>query len=120
MIEIEAAGADNVLAFSAHGTVSAEDYERVIIPAVEDKLRTHHKIRLLYQLGADFKGYAPLAIWDDAKLGVRHLTAFEKIAIVSDVPWVIHAMKFFGLFVPCPVKVFSVDSLGEARIWARG
>jgi hypothetical protein len=119
MIKVIPDEADNVVAVSAHGTVSGEDYDKVLIPVIEERLKMHKKIRFLYHLGEDFSGYTPLAVWDDAKLGIQHLTAFEKIAVITEVPWVIQAVKFFGLFMPCPVKIFKNQSLAEARTWLR-
>jgi hypothetical protein len=42
---------DNVLGFEAKGEVTGDDYEQVLIPAVEKHLETAEKIRLLYVLG---------------------------------------------------------------------
>jgi hypothetical protein len=117
MIEIISDNEGNILTAAAHGTVTREDYEKVFIPAVEEKLRKHKKVRLLYHLGQDFTGYTIGAILDDAKLGVGHLTGFEKIAIVTDVHWVGEASRFFGVFIPCPVKIFRNDQLPEAKEW---
>ena len=107
----------NALVFSAHGVITGEDYEKVMIPAIEEKLKANAKIRFLYHLGSDFKGYTTAAIWDDAKLGCRFARFFEKIAVVTDVPWMVTAVKFCSLFVNCPVKIFSNKELVEARDW---
>jgi hypothetical protein len=45
---------DNVLAVSAEGKITGTDYETVLIPAIEEKLKTNKKIRMLYQLGSNF------------------------------------------------------------------
>jgi hypothetical protein len=119
MIEITSGMPDNVLAVSAHGMVTAQDYENVLLPAVDEALKRHRKIRFLFRTGEDFSGYTAGAMWDDAKLGVRHLTAFEKIAVVSDVPWLAHATKLFRFFIPCPVKIFSGEKLRDAEAWVR-
>ena len=37
---------DNVVALAAHGKVSHKDYELVVIPTVEEKIRMHAKVRL--------------------------------------------------------------------------
>lgn len=117
MIEIKAGSEDNIITAVAHGTVTDEDYKTKFIPAIEEKLKKYSKIRFLYHLGEDFSGYTLTAIWDDAKLGVEHLTKFEKVAIVTDVHWVSEAGRFFGLFIPCPVKVFGNDKLPDAKDW---
>jgi len=117
MIEIDTAMPGNILAAAAHGKVTAEDYEKVFIPAIEQKLKTHQKLRLLYQLGEDFSGYSLPAILKDAKVGIAHWSGFEKIAIVTDVNWVNDAVKFFGAFIPCAVKTFPNTQLAEAKAW---
>jgi hypothetical protein len=56
------------------------------VPAIDERLKVHKKVRLLYQLGEDFTGYKAEAIFDDAGLGVGHLTAFERFAVSTHVP----------------------------------
>jgi hypothetical protein len=63
MIEVIAHQSDKILAFTAHGQVTGKDYESVLIPAVEAKLQESRKIRLLYNLAADFTGFEPKALW---------------------------------------------------------
>ncbi len=77
----------------------------------------HKKIRFLYQLGDDFLGFSAEAMWDDAKLGFAHLTAFEAVAVVTDVHSIADAVKLFGFFMRCPVRVFGNKELAEAREW---
>jgi hypothetical protein len=117
MIEIIEGMPENVVAVRAIGKVTGEDYDNVLIPAIEDKLKKHKKIRVLYQLGSDFSGFTAEAMWDDAKVGIRHITGFEKIAIVSDVGWIVGAVKVFAFIIPCPVKIFSNEKLSDAKAW---
>ncbi len=119
MIEIISGTPDNILAVTAHGTVTAQDYDNVLLPAVDDVLKRHKKIRFLFRTAKDFSGYTAGAMWGDAKLGVRHLTAFEKIAVVSDVPWLVQATRLFRFLIPCPVKVFIGQKLPDAEAWIR-
>lgn len=117
MIEVTSNDQDNIVNAVAHGTVSWDDYEKIFLPAIEEKLKKHGKVRLLYHLGKDFSGYTLAAILDDAKLGVEHLTGFERIAIVTDVAWVSEASRIFGMFIPCPVKTFANAGAVEAKEW---
>ncbi len=109
---------NNVVALCAHGMVSHKDYERVVIPTVEEKIRLYSKVRFLFVLADDFEGYTAEAMWDDTKIGLQHLTAFEKIAVVTNTEWVKEAVRFFGFFVPCPVKVFPKEEIQSATAWA--
>jgi hypothetical protein len=117
MIEITSGIPENLIIATAHGKVTGEDYEKVLIPAIEAKLKTHKKIRFLYHFDKDFTGFTAEAIWDDAKIGLRHLTAFETVAVVTDVRWIVDSVRFFGFFMHCAVQVFSNDKLEEAKQW---
>lgn len=107
----------NVLGFKAIGTVTAKDYESVIIPTVESMFGQRGTIRFLYHLGEEFSGFEVGAMWDDTKLGLKHLAGWEKMALVSDVEWLRAAVKFFGLAIPGHVRVFHNRELAEAKQW---
>ena len=107
----------NTLGFVAKGTVTAHDYETVIIPAVEAAFARQDKIRLLYHLGQDFAGFETAAMWDDAKIGLKHLGGWERIAVISDIGWVRTGIKVFGLAIPGQVRVFHDSELAEAKQW---
>lgn len=108
---------ENVLGFTAKGEVNGADYESVIIPAVEQMLAQHEKIRLLYLLGTEFAGFDAKAIWDDAKVGLQHLKAWERVAVVTDVGWIQTAIKVFGFLMPGRLRVFGNNELAEANRW---
>lgn len=117
MIEVMTDLPDRVLGLRARGEVSAQDYKTVLVPAIEEKLTKHKKARLLYVLGDDFDGYTGGAAWEDAKVGMKHLTAFERVAVVTDVDWIEKMIKAFGFVMPGEVRVFDDDDLDEARLW---
>jgi hypothetical protein len=108
---------DDVLGFSAKGTVTVADYETVIIPAVEELFRRRDKVRFLYHLGKDFTGLEAAAAWDDAKLGLKHFRGWDRMAVVSDVEWIRAAVKVFGLAMPGHVRVFHDGELDDAVRW---
>jgi hypothetical protein len=107
----------NVLGFEAHGEVTAEDYETVLIPVIEGALDSYQKIRLFYQIGPDFHGFTAGAMWDDAKLGLKHLRAWEKVALVTDVEWLRKTIRCFAFMIPGQVKLFGNSEADEARHW---
>lgn len=108
---------DNVVGFEAVGEVRGNDYKDVLLPVLDAALQKQQKIRLLYVLGADFKGYSGGAMWQDTKLGFEHLRAWEKIAIVTDAGWVRDGVKAFGWMVPGEVKTYRTDALEAAKTW---
>ncbi len=117
MIELLQNMSSNVVAVSASGQVTGEDYETVLVPAIEKALVTHEKIRLLYQLGPEFKKFTTTALWDDAKVGFHHLTDFERVAVVSDVGWIVTMVKGIGLTLPCELHTFGNNELEQATLW---
>ncbi len=117
MIEIIPHLPDDVVGFRATGKVTGLDYESVLVPLVEERLQRHPKIKLLYHLGPEFSGFEAEAMWDDAKVGLQHFTAWQKIALVSDVGWIRGVMKIFGFAMPGHVRIFSNAELDSAREW---
>ncbi len=108
---------DDVLGFKASGEVTAQDYQLVLVPAIEEMLSRTKKVRLLYVLGDGFKGYTGAAAWEDAKIGLKHLTRFDRVAVVTDADWIKTSVKAFGFVMPCEVRVFGGKDLNEAREW---
>jgi hypothetical protein len=108
---------ENVLGFTAKGEVTGADYESVLMPAVDEMFARSKTIRFLYHLGAEFTGFDAKAIWDDAKVGLQHLTAWERVAVVTDATWIHTAIRAFGFVMPGHVRVFENSELPEARQW---
>jgi len=107
----------NTIGFTAKGTVTAHDYESMIIPAVEALFSRQSKVRFLYHLGEDFTGFEAAAMWDDTKLGLKHLSGWDRMAVVTDVEWIRVAIKIFGIAIPGHVRVFHNAELAEAKRW---
>lgn len=105
------------LGFRAHGQVTAADYENIIVPDVEAAFALNRKLRLLYVTAEDFTGFDPGAMWDDAKLGMRHFSSWERIALVTDVGWLRTAATAFSFAVPAQFRLFHGAELTEATRW---
>lgn len=117
MIEIISGLPENVIAVSCRGHVTRSDYERVLIPAVENALRNHDKVRLYYHVGPDFESIDPSAVLEDIKVGLSHLSHWERIAIVTNVEWIRMAIRAFAFLIPGPVKFFDIGQETQARQW---
>ncbi len=111
---------DNVVALLAEGIITHSDYEKTLIPIVENKIKVHGQIKLLYWCGEEFKGFSAGAVLDDAQFGLMHLGDFFKIAVVSDIEWVRQSVKLFAPFIPAPVQVFHNSDIENANRWIIG
>ena len=108
---------EDVIGFELSGIVTGKDYETILIPAVKEKLKTNEKLKVLYYVGDDFDSYELKAMLDDAVAGIEFFSNWDKIAVVSDVEWIINAVKIFAFMVPGRVKTFSNAALEEAKEW---
>lgn len=117
MIELIQGLPDNVVGFEAVGEVRAEDYRDVLDPAIASALTRHEKIRVLYVLGDRFTGYSGAAMWDDAVVGTENWSHWERIGVVTDTPWVRHAIHAFAWMMPARVQVFSDADRAAALAW---
>ena len=117
MIELLKDFPANVVALSAAGQVTKADYEKIVIPAVERALAQHEKVRLYYQIGPDFAGVDPGAMWADTKLGMGHFLRWERIAVVTDVEWIRLSVAAFGFLMPAQVNVYSTAEAAAAQKW---
>jgi hypothetical protein len=107
----------NVAAFVCRGRVTKKDYDTVLVPAVLNVLRAHGKVRLYYETDTDFAGIDPGAVWEDFKVGVEHLTRWERVAVVTDVAWIKHTVFFFSFLLPGATRLFSRSEAAQAREW---
>lgn len=107
---------DDTMGFLCSGRVTKRDYQTVLLPAVRAALAAHPRIRIYYETTGDFSLDAG-AVWEDFKLGIEHLTRWERLAVVSDVEWLRHAVRTFGFLMPGRVRLFPGAQAELARAW---
>jgi SpoIIAA-like len=120
MIEILSGLPDNIVGVRAKGRVTKKDYDEILVPKVEDAFGRHPKLRCLYEIGPEFSGMDPGAVWEDLKVGFGHLTGWERIAVVTDVEWIRQAINVFRFLVPGKTRLFDAAQAAEARRWIEG
>ncbi len=120
MIERMEGMPDGTLGFSFSGEVSRRDYDEVLVPALREAVEAG-EVRCLCRMGPDFEGYEAGAVWEDMKtgasLGVGHLSAWKRMALVTDIDWVRHLAALFGWMTPGEMKVFADSELTQAKEW---
>ncbi len=117
MIERKSTSRGDILEFRITGTVTDEDYRTVLLPALDEAIAEHDRIRLLAHFDAGFEGYTAGAIREDARLGLRHWRGFDRVAAVAEEGWITRAIRAFGILMPCPVMVFPLAEHEDARRW---
>jgi SpoIIAA-like len=117
MIEMLEGFPEGVVAGVAKGRVTRRDYEEILVPAVEAAFQRQSKVRCYYELGRDFAGMDAGAVWEDLRVGLGHLSGWERVAVVTDVDWVRFAVNAFRFLLPGEVRVFPTSAAGDARRW---
>lgn len=107
-----------VVGFEAFGKISADDYRDTLLPAVVEAARSG-EIRLLLVM-SDFEGMTGGAVREDVKLGVEHLRAWKRTALVTDIEWMAHLTALFGWMSPGETKTFPLAARDEALSWVAG
>lgn len=108
---------DHVIALRADGQVSRDDYESVLIAAVENALARHDKLNVYYEIGLHFTGMDIGAMFEDLRIGVSRILHWRKIALVTDVEWMKNAVHLFGFMMPADVRVFASSEAEAAKRW---
>ena len=107
-----------VIGFEISGTVHADDYRDVVLPAVQ-RAYASDEFRFVIVI-PEIHGMTGGALWQDLKVGVEHLHAWKRIALVTDIDWVRHMTALFGWMTPGEVEVFPLAQREEAIAWAAG
>jgi hypothetical protein len=109
----------DVVGIDIRGLITSQDYTDTLIPLIAERAKEHDKLKLLCVMGDYFDGYSAGAMWDDLRFGLSHLTTFSRIALVTDIDWIRHGAKFFGVLMPTDIMVFKLAEGDEARAWIR-
>ena len=107
-----------VIGFEVSGQVRAEDYRDVIIPVLEHAA-SQGEVRFVVVI-PEFEGMTGGALWEDLKVGIEHFRKWKRIALVTDIDWMRHAITMFGWMTPGEVKQFPMAERAEAITWAAG
>ncbi|KUF10123.1 STAS/SEC14 domain-containing protein [Pseudoponticoccus marisrubri] len=116
MIEISPMPAPSSYEVRLSGRIREDDYEDVLIPALDRAIEEHEHIRVLVIL-ADDAEFSVGAMLDDAEFGLRHWRGFDRAAVVGRNGWMMRLVRGFAPLMPCPVQTFGPDQADEARRW---
>lgn len=108
-----------VVGVEAHENVTAEDYEKVLIPAVEaaETASSDGEVRMLFVPGQKLPDFTAGAALEDTKLGLGRFRHWERIAVISDADWLRRAIHALSWAMTSEVRVVASNDLHEARTW---
>src|SRR5690606_19829007 len=117
MVEVISGLADSIAGFRAKGEVSKKDYTEVVEPEVDELVRRTGKINFLLLLDTTIGNYTPGAAFKDFLLGLKHLSKWHKMAIVSEQEGVRKFTDFISSVIPGEARGFSKSQFEEAQTW---
>ena len=117
MIEVIQGLPSHVTGFRATGKVTKDDYHNVINPYVKKVVTANGKVSYLLVLNTPLKNYTAGAWIEDALLGLRYFTKWNRLAIVTEKNGIKKFTDFFGKFIPAKTKGFKTENLSAAKEW---
>ncbi|MBX3562687.1 MAG: STAS/SEC14 domain-containing protein [Sphingomonas sp.] len=109
---------DGVLRILAEGKLTADDLAR-FEPRFEALARSG-PTPMLIELGPDFSGWTPCALWSDLSFDRRHRSQFGRIAIVGDKGWERWGTELTDPLFPGEMRFFDRGASDQAEAWLRG
>jgi hypothetical protein len=108
---------DHVVGIEATGEVTKQDFDKVLIPAIDELSNRTGTINYILVLNTAVKNFTAGAWWKDVVVGLKNFTNWNRIAIVTDEKGVEKFSDIFGYFVPGDSKGFKLSELEEAKKW---
>jgi SpoIIAA-like len=106
-----------MLGFEVNGPLHADDYRQVLLQPWRGRSNAARRSPLCWCSGTS-TGCRAGALWQDLKLRVEHLTHWERIALVTDIDWMMHLKALFGWMTPEELKRFPLAEREAAIAWA--
>ncbi|MGO4709401.1 STAS/SEC14 domain-containing protein [Chryseobacterium sp. 2TAF14] len=119
MIAILNDAPENVAAFNATGEITREDFENLVIPHVKTKVEKFDELNYLLYLNTDLDNFTMGAWLQDALLGIKNITKWNRAAIVTDKEGVQNFTDIFSVLMPGEFKSFPKENLYNALYWCQ-
>ena len=114
---------ERILGFRISGKVELED----LLPVMDrlNNLLSREVPLRGYVEVADFDGVSAEALWKDLSYALKHFralaTRFERVAIVTDRPWIKRLAKVESLMMPgTEERIFDPEDAVDAQRWIGG
>jgi SpoIIAA-like len=120
MIEIINDVRANVAAFLATGKIDKDDYDNVLIPALDTLVKKQGIINFMLVLDTSLDNFTMGAFAKDLSVGLKHFTRWHKMAIVSNSEAVNNFTDVFSYIAPGEAKGFIHAQMAQAKEWVAG
>ncbi|PKL57756.1 MAG: STAS/SEC14 domain-containing protein [Methanomicrobiales archaeon HGW-Methanomicrobiales-5] len=118
MITLLPESSGNVIGFLIQGKLADEDYQQGLIPPLEEAIKAHQKIRLLFQMD-NFGGWTAHGAWDDF-INWPKFMSVERMAVVVDQNWhefMTWLFQIASALTHMEIRFFRTTEMAEAWAW---
>jgi hypothetical protein len=103
--------------FKAVGSVNADDFKSVVIPIVEAFVEKHKTLNYLLQIDTELSNFTIGAWLQDAVLGIKVFSKWNRAAIVTDKEGIKTFTELFNKIMIGEFKSFKNDEMETAISW---
>lgn len=107
---------ENMVGFRASGEVNKEDFD-IVHKKVEQLVDKTGKLNYMLFLDTSPSEFTIGAWWEDALLGIKNITKWNRASIISDSETVDKFTVVFSKVMPGEFKVFQKNDLERAIDW---
>ena len=110
----------NAIGFLVSGKLADEDYRDVLIPALEEAVKTGNKFRILFRM-ENFGGWTAHGAWDDF-INYPRFMSCERMAVVIDDNWHDFMTWLFSVFARmthAEIRFFKSAQMDDAWNWLK-
>jgi hypothetical protein len=107
----------NIVGFKAIGEITEKDFTETVMPKVKALIDKTDKLNCLLVLETSLKNFTVGAWMKDAMMGIKHITKWNRAAIVSDVEAIRSFTDIFSYLIPGEFKGFEHKDLQQAIDW---
>lgn len=110
---------DHVFGVRANGEVTKDDLKDVLLPGLESLTERYDEIYYLLVLETKVQNFTAGAWIQDLIAGIKHLSKWKKIAIVTDQEAVEKFTDFFSYISPGEARGYELSELQNAIDWLK-
>ncbi|RYZ87535.1 MAG: STAS/SEC14 domain-containing protein [Proteobacteria bacterium] len=109
-----------MIGFSASGEVTTDDFKHVLQPEVDRFMKHNADLNYILELNTGIKNFSAGAWFQDAMLGIKHLTNWNRSAIITDDDNISRFTDLFSKIMPGEFRAFPHLKKEEAIKWVSG
>lgn len=111
---------DNMVGFKANGDITESDFTNLVMPKVAEQIQRLGKLNYMLVLETPLSHFTLGAWFKDAIMGVKHLSKWNRAAIVSDVESIRKFTDMFSIVMHGEFKGFERKNIQDAIDWTSG